>query len=93
MLGAGSSFGQTNYAKYLSGAGFRPRCPPFPRTLRRTARRLAGNALRYYFTVNTRYVRSKLQLLLCPFTVRGHWNRMLEQARQRAGVRWSSHAQ
>lgn len=41
----------------------------------------AGTALQYYFTVNTRYVRNKLKVLLFPFTLRGHWNRTLEQAR------------
>lgn len=41
-----------------------------------------GNALRYYFTVNARYVRNKLKVVLCPFTLKGHWNRSLEQARR-----------
>lgn len=40
---------------------------------------IAGNELRYYFTVNGRYVRNKLKLLLFPFSLRGHWNRSLEQ--------------
>ena len=31
--------------------------------------------------MNTRYVRNKLKVLLFPFTLRGHWNRTLEQAR------------
>jgi hypothetical protein len=54
----------------------------------------AGNALRYYFTVNSRYVRSKLKLLLCPFVQRGHWNRSLEQARceRRAAACAGAHA-
>jgi hypothetical protein len=39
----------------------------------------AGNELRYYFTVNARYVRHKLKLLLFPFGLRGHWNRSHEQ--------------
>jgi len=40
---------------------------------------LSGNQLRYYFTVNARYVRHKLKLLLFPFGLRGHWNRSHEQ--------------
>jgi hypothetical protein len=43
--------------------------------------RVAGHALHYYFTVNSRYVRNKLKLLLCPFTLKGHWNRGVEQVR------------
>ena len=46
----------------------------------------AGTALQYYFTVNTRYVRNKLKVLLFPFTLRGHWNRTLEQARLARGA-------
>lgn len=47
---------------------------------------LAGTALQYYFTVNTRYVRNKLKVLLFPFTLRGHWNRTLEQVRNGAAA-------
>ena len=41
--------------------------------------RPAGNELRYYFTVNNRYVRNKLRMLLFPFSVRGQWHRALDQ--------------
>ena len=51
--------------------------------------------MRYYFTVNSRYVRNKLKVLLCPFTLKGHWNRALEQARRgRCAWVWrASHAE
>jgi len=38
-----------------------------------------GNELRYYFTVNSRYVLNKLKLLIFPFALKGHWSRSHEQ--------------
>jgi len=74
MLGAGQDF----KSKYLSGARDTTACvcAPLAHVLL-----LPGTALQYYFTVNTRYVRNKLKVLIFPFTLRGHWNRTLEQAR------------
>lgn len=39
----------------------------------------AGESLRYYFTVNQRFVIKRLQMLWCPFLFKGHWNRSHEQ--------------
>jgi YIF1 len=73
MLGAGHSFVEQNYAKYLSGAG----CRSAARSCSLSVP--AGNELRYYFTVNSRYVVNKLKLLLFPFALKGHWARSHEQ--------------
>ena len=75
MLGAGHTFVQQNYAKYLSGA--RSLCAL---GALRSLSRPPGNELRYYFTVNSRYVLNKLKLLLFPFSLKGHWTRSHEQA-------------
>lgn len=45
----------------------------------RRARPPSGNELRYYFTVNSRYVRNKLRLLFFPFSFRGPWHRAVDQ--------------
>ena len=73
MLGAGHTFVQQNYAKYLSGA------LPHEHGLLASLSSRPGNELRYYFTVNTRYVLNKLKLLLFPFSLKGHWTRSHEQ--------------
>jgi len=82
LLGAGQSFVQQNYARYVaSGASHYNRwsvvAPSMTETL--MSGFLAGNELRYYFTVNSRYVRNKLRMLLFPFSFRGPWHRAVDQ--------------
>ena len=42
-----------------------------------------GDALAYYFDVNTKYALNKLRLLLCPFIHQGSWTRLRDQVEGR----------
>ena len=79
LLGAGQSFVQQNYARYVATGAHQRRLQVCARLVFDRQSCPAGNELRYYFTVNNRYVRNKLRMLLFPFSVRGHWHRALDQ--------------